>query len=108
MPNMKFKALVLIPSRMDSVRVSACVCAHICVCVGVCTVEIFGNHKTKLGEGEVAKRKVALGGSHGEASLFVSRLSHQVMCHFLLLSPDLGPSRVQGCTHTHSLVNRTG
>lgn len=84
-------------------------CARTYVCVLVCAqLRYLATAKTKVGEGEVAKRKAALGGSHGEASLFVSRPSHQTMCHFLLLSPDLGPSRVQGGTHTHSLVNRTG
>lgn len=32
-PNTKFKALVLIPSRMDGVGVSACVYARMCVFV---------------------------------------------------------------------------
>lgn len=47
-PNTKFKALVLIPSRMDSVG-GQCVRVRTRVCLCVCTVEIFGNHKTKLG-----------------------------------------------------------
>lgn len=47
MPNTKFKALVLILSRMGSVGVSACV--YVPACMYVCTFEIFGNRKTKLG-----------------------------------------------------------
>lgn len=37
--NMKFKALVLIQSRMDGIRVDACMHAYLCVCV--CAVEIW-------------------------------------------------------------------
>lgn len=94
-PNTKFKAPVLIPSRMDGVGVSACVYARMCVFV-CAQLRYLATAKLNW---EVTKRNAALGGSHGEASLFINR--PEGGCHFLL-SAVLVPSRVQGGTHTAS------
>lgn len=92
--------------RWGSVRACMGVRAYVCVCV--CTVEIFGNHKTKLRGVKVTKQTVALGASHGEASLFINRPERcQVRCRF---SPPLTCFRSFEGTgwHPYSLVNMTG
>lgn len=77
-PNTKFKALVLIPSRMDGVGVSACVYARMCVFV-CAQLRYLATTKLKLGGGEVTKKNTTQpsAGSHGEASLFINRPERQ-------------------------------
>lgn len=71
-PNTKFKALVLLPRRMDSVGggggVSERACARVLVCA---QLRYLTNHRIKL-RAEVTKREAAQGGGRTARHLYSS------------------------------------